>query len=139
MNEENIKKEEKEGTTVDKIANVVAKEMEKEYIERLIKGKTLPPFVEEPYLMDAYDLAYVRVKESLEAIMKFAQYYLRKTEARYGLRIEYAIAYRVNEWGLPVLIIEILNFRFAEQLKKDLLKKAEMLKKQMQQETQESK
>lgn len=129
MNEGNLKKENEKESKVDKISKVVEKEMEKEFIERLIKGKTIPPFVEEPYLIDSYDLAYQRIKEALESVMKFAQYYLRRCEARYGLRIEYAIAFRNNEWGLPVLVIEVLNFRFAEQLKKDLLKKAEELKK----------
>jgi len=122
---------ENETTTMEKQFDEKEFEKEKMILERLITAKHKPAYAPDVHIMTKEDLAVLRLKECLEAILKQALYQLRTYELRYGLRIEYATRIGFNEYNLPYLIIEILKLEFKEP---KVPKKQEKEEKQQQQQ-----
>jgi len=102
----------------EKIEEIEGDEESLKAIKRIIVGEQSSPFFQQPILMDKYEMAKIKVREAIESIKKYVDYYIRKTEERYGFRIEYASAIRYNEYDMPVLVVELLAVRFREEPKR---------------------
>jgi len=111
---EEIKENEKLNKDVEEVKEL--DETTRKQIQRLLDASSQAPFYQQPVLLDKYEMAKLKVREMLESLLKYSSYYIRKTEERFGLRIEFATSIRYNEYGMPALIIEILDIHYAEDL-----------------------
>ena len=93
----------------------ISKEQAEE-IKKILLADKRAKFFAEPIVLDKRELARIKFREILESIMKWAHFYIRKYEERHGIRVEYASAIRYNERGNPVLVIELLDLIFPEDI-----------------------